>query len=89
MIDQPGGAIDPLVELGQRFLTSFCIVHRELGDVGLYLQRRQRAAQLMGGIRGKPTFAQHGVMGALEQLIQSLDQRADFGGDLLHAERFR
>ena len=43
----------------------------------------------MGGIRGKPTLAQHGVVSASEQLIQRFDQRANFGGDLLHAERIR
>lgn len=77
------------MELSQGFLTPLWIVQRELGDFSLHLQRRQRAAQLVGGISGKPTLAQHDVVGALEQLIQRLDQRADFSGDLLHAERFR
>ena len=44
LIHQSGGAIDPLVELIQRFLTPFGIVQGELGDFGLHLQRRQRAA---------------------------------------------
>ena len=65
----------------------FGIVLRELCDFGLYLERREWAAQLMCCIGGKTTFAHQHVSGTGEEAVKRLNQRFYFARNRVQRER--
>ena len=65
------------MQLPQRFRLRPGIVKGKLRHVGLHLQRGQRAAQLMGGIRGEAALAGHHLLRTGEKMVKRIKQRAN------------
>ena len=86
LLEQAAVAVDALQQAGELAGSGF---GQAVGGQALGLQGEggHGAAQFVGGIGDEALLLLHGLMGALKQAVNGLDETADFIGDVFGAQR--